>query len=125
MIIKFYATREIARIVARTEGETFKDMGTTAEKGKRWAVQFKELSDIINSPEPVLTDEEQAKANELADLLNGVNVNVKVNAAAWSHADALAALKRPESVSRRCIESKHDRKGNRVTVYSKRKIAVL
>lgn len=123
MIIKFFATREIARIVARTEGETFKDMGTTAEKGKRWAVQFKELSDIINSPCPVLTAAEQAKANELADLLNGVNV--EVNATAWTHADALAALKRPESVSRRCIETKHDRKGNRVTVYSKRKIAVL
>ncbi len=37
----------------------------------------------------------------------------------------LAALKSPDSVSRRVVEIKHDRKGNRVTVYSTKKIAVL
>ncbi|EON7636978.1 hypothetical protein ABV23_RS00605 [Escherichia coli] len=37
----------------------------------------------------------------------------------------LSALKSPDSVSRRVVEIKHDRKGNRVTVYRTKKIAVL
>lgn len=37
----------------------------------------------------------------------------------------LSALKSPDSVSRRVVEIKLDRKGNRVTVYCIKKIAVL
>ncbi len=128
MITKFYATREAARIVAREEGAAFKDMGTTAPKGQRWAVQFKELSDIVNSPEPVLTAAEQKKADELSAVLNaqdefiaGSDIKVQVNANAWTHADHLANLKRPSELVRNQKEIRHDRKGNRVTVYSKRR----
>ena len=128
MITKFYATREAARIVAREEGAAFKDMGTTAPKGQRWAVQFKEISDIVNSPEPVLTAAEQKKADELSAVLNaqdefiaGSDIKVQVNANAWTHADHLANLKRPSELVRNQKEIRHDRKGNRVTVYSKRR----
>lgn len=128
MITKFFATREQARIVAREEGETFKDMGTTAPKGQRWAVQFKEISDIVNSPEPVLTAAELKQAQELAEVLNaqddflkGSDIEVSVNANAWTHADHLANLKRPSELIRNQKEIRHDRKGNRVTVYSKRR----
>lgn len=128
MITKFYATREAARIVAREEGETFKDMGKDAPKGQRWAVQFKELSDIVNSPEPVLTAADQKKADELSAILNaqddfiaGSDIQVVVNSNAWTHADHLANLKRPSELVRNQKEIRHDRKGNRVTVYSKRR----
>ena len=128
MITKFFATREQARIVAREEGETFKDMGKDAPKGQRWAVQFKEISDIVNSPEPVLTEAELKKAQELAEVLNaqgdfleGSDIEVTVNANAWTHADHLANLKRPSELIRNQKEIRHDRKGNRVTVYSKRR----
>ncbi|MCU6294252.1 hypothetical protein [Escherichia coli] len=128
MITKFYATREAARIVAREEGEAFKDMGKDAPKGQRWAVQFKEISDIVNSPEPVLTAEEQKQAEELAAILNaqdefvaGTDIQVVVNSNAWTHADHLANLKRPSELIRNQKEIRHDRKGNRVTVYSKRR----
>ncbi|HGX4521729.1 hypothetical protein GNZ01_07480 [Escherichia coli] len=128
MITKFFATREQARIVAREEGETFKDMGKDAPKGQRWAVQFKEISDIVNSPEPVLTEAELKKAQELAEVLNaqddfleGSDIQVQVNSNAWTHADHLANLKRPSELIRNQKEIRHDRKGNRVTVYSKRR----
>ncbi|EFJ0710459.1 TPA: hypothetical protein L2Y74_001195 [Escherichia coli] len=128
MITKFFATREQARIVAREEGETFKDMGKDAPKGQRWAVQFKEISDIVNSPEPVLTEAELKQAQELAEVLNaqddflkGSDIEVTVNANAWTHADHLANLKRPSELIRNQKEIRHDRKGNRVTVYSKRR----
>ena len=128
MITKFYATREAARIVAREEGEVFKDMGKDAPKGQRWAVQFKEISDIVNSPEPVLTAAEQKKADELSAILNaqddfiaGADIQVVVNSNAWTHADHLANLKRPSELIRNQKEIRHDRKGNRVTVYSKRR----
>ncbi|AIT14194.1 hypothetical protein [Escherichia coli] len=128
MITKFFATREQARIVAREEGETFKDMGKDAPKGQRWAVQFKEISDIVNSPEPVLTAAELKQAQELAEVLNaqddflkGSDIEVTVNANAWTHADHLANLKRPSELIRNQKEIRHDRKGNRVTVYSKRR----
>lgn len=128
MITKFYATREAARIVAREEGATFKDMGKDAPKGQRWSVQFKEISDIVNSPEPVLTAAEQKKADELAAILNaqdefvaGTDIQVVVNSNAWTHADHLANLKRPSVLIRNQKEIRHDRKGNRVTVYSKRR----
>ena len=128
MITKFYATREAARIVAREEGEVFKDMGKDAPKGQRWAVQFKEISDIVNSPEPVLTAAEQKKADELSAILNaqddfiaGADIQVVVNSNAWTHADHLANLKRPSELVRNQKEIRHDRKGNRVTVYSKRR----
>ncbi|HBC8437437.1 TPA: hypothetical protein KE178_005325 [Escherichia coli] len=128
MITKFYATREAARIVAREEGAAFKDMGTTAPKGQRWAVQFKEIADIVNSPDPVLTAAEQKQAEELAAILNaqdefvaGTDIQVVVNSNAWTHADHLANLKRPSELIRNQKEIRHDRKGNRVTVYSKRR----
>lgn len=128
MITKFYATREAARIVAREEGELFKDMGKDAPKGQRWAVQFKEISDIVNSPEPVLTAAEQKKAEELAAILNaqdefvaGSDIKVSVNSNAWTHADHLANLKRPSVLIRNQREIRHDRKGNSVTVFSKRR----
>lgn len=128
MITKFFATREQARIVAREEGETFKDMGKDSPTGKRWAVQFKEISDIVNSPEPVLTAAELKQAQELAEVLNaqddflkGSDIEVTVNANAWTHADHLANLKRPSELVRNQKEIRHDRKGNRVTVYSKRR----
>lgn len=128
MITKFYATREAARIVAREEGAAFKDMGKDAPKGQRWAVQFKEISDIVNSPEPVLTAAELKQAQELAEVLNaqddflkGSDIEVTVNANAWTHADHLANLKRPSELVRNQKEIRHDRKGNRVTVYSKRR----
>ena len=128
MITKFFATREQARIVAREEGETFKDMGKDAPKGQRWAVQFKEISDIVNSPEPVLTAAELKQAQELAEVLNaqddflkGSDIQVQVNSNAWTHADHLANLKRPSELIRNQKEIRHDRKGNRVTVYSKRR----
>lgn len=128
MITKFYATREAARIVAREEGAAFKDMGTTAPKGQRWAVQFKEIADIVNSPDPVLTAAEQKQAEELAAILDaqdefvaGTDIQVVVNSNAWTHADHLANLKRPSELIRNQKEIRHDRKGNRVTVYSKRR----
>ncbi|HHT8266157.1 TPA: hypothetical protein ACT2UD_005070 [Escherichia coli] len=128
MITKFYATREAARIVAREEGAAFKDMGTTAPKGQRWAVQFKEIADIVNSPDPVLTAAEQKQAEELAAILNAQDefiadsdIKVQVNHTAWTHADHLANLKRPSELIRNQKEIRHDRKGNRVTVYSKRR----
>lgn len=128
MITKFYATREAARIVAREEGEAFKDMGTTAPKGQRWAVQFKELSDIVNSPVPVLTAAELKRADALAAVLNaqdefvaGSDIEVQVDANAWTHADHLANLKRPSELLRNQKEIRTDRKGNRVTVFSKRR----
>ena len=128
MITKFYATREAARIVAREEGAAFKDMGKDAPKGQRWAVQFKEIADIVNSPDPVLTAAEQKQAEELAAILNaqdefvaGTDIQVVVNSNAWTHADHLANLKRPSELIRNQKEIRHDRKGNRVTVYSKRR----
>ncbi len=128
MITKFYATREAARIVAREEGAAFKDMGTTAPKGQRWAVQFKEISDIVNSPEPVLTSAELKRADMLAAILDAQDefiadsdIKVQVNHTAWTHADHLANLKRPSELIRNQKEIRHDRKGNRVTVYSKRR----
>ena len=83
----YFATRELARIAARQDGATFKDMGVQSERGKRWAVIKQSTARSIQY---------------------------------W-----LAALKSPDSVSRRVVEIKHDRKGNRVTVYSTKKIAVL
>ncbi|HAN1506515.1 hypothetical protein G17_00629 [Escherichia phage vB_EcoM_G17] len=128
MITKFYATREAARIVAREEGAAFKDMGKDAPKGQRWAVQFKEISDIVNSPEPVLTAAELKRADMLAAILDAQDefiadsdIKVQVNHTAWTHADHLANLKRPSELIRNQKEIRHDRKGNRVTVFSKRR----
>ena len=87
MNIIYFATRELARIAARQDGATFKDMGVQSERGKRWAVVKQSTARSIQY---------------------------------W-----LSVLKRPDSVSRRVVEIKHDRKGNRVTVYSTKKIAVL
>ncbi|MEX5639891.1 hypothetical protein Ecwhy1_504 [Escherichia phage Ecwhy_1] len=87
MKIKYFATREQARIAARQDGATFKDMGVQSERGKRWAIVKRSTARSLQY---------------------------------W-----LAALKSPDSVSRRVVEIKLDRKGNRVTVYRTKKIAVL
>jgi hypothetical protein len=49
------------------------------------------------------------------------DIKVQVNHTAWTHADHLANLKRPSELIRNQKEIRHDRKGNRVTVYSKRR----
>lgn len=67
--IKFFATREAARIVAREEGETFKDMGKDAPKGERWAVEFKELSDVIAACKAVEMNVPTAEDKKLIDGL--------------------------------------------------------
>ncbi|HHJ0579835.1 TPA: hypothetical protein ACQFCQ_001151 [Escherichia coli] len=87
MNIKYFATREQARIAARQDGATFKDMGAGSASGERWAIVKRSTARSLQY---------------------------------W-----LSALKSPDSVSRRVVEIKLDRKGNRVTVYRTKKIAVL
>lgn len=113
--IKFFATREAARIVAREEGETFQDMGKDAPKGERWAVVFKELSDVIAAAKAVemnVPTEAEKKLNE--DLM-----------AAFADLDIKQAeLPRPASIVRNVHEEYKDRKGAVIPVLVKRRVAI-
>ena len=115
MKTKFFATREQARIVAREEGEIFKDMGKDAPKGERWAVQYKELSDVIAAIDanafnvPTKSDLELTQA--LAEAFAGLDVKP-------------AELPKPASIVRQDVQTMQDRKGNNVTVFTKRRIAL-
>lgn len=111
----FVATRELARTIAREEGETWADMGKDAPKGKRWAVQYKELSDVIAAIDantfnvPTKSDIELTQA--LAKAFAGLDVKP-------------AVLPKPESIVRQDVQTMQDRKGNNVTVFTKRRIAL-
>jgi hypothetical protein len=118
MITKFYATREIARTIAREEGEVFKDMGKDAPKGERWSVQFKEIKDLVENAKAVEMNVPTAEDKAIIDALTE----------AFAGLDAVPAsmpvLKKPETVTRNTVQEMRDRKGNTVQVYSKRKILV-
>ena len=118
MITKFYATRELARNVAREEGETFKDMGSTAPKGQRWAVLFREVKDLVENAKAVEMNVPTKEDKELTDAL----------AAAFSAMDKAASvvLKVPEFVTRKVhsvLQNKFN--GKQVQVFTKRKIPVM
>lgn len=118
MITKFYATRELARTVAREEGETFKDMGKDAPKGERWAVLFREIKDLVENAKAVEMNVPTKEDKELTEAL----------AAAFSAMDKADAvvLKAPEFVTRKehtVLKNKYN--GKQVQVYTKRKIPVM
>lgn len=116
--IKYFPTREAARIVAREEGETFQDMGKDAPKGERWAVSFKELKDVIAAIDAnafnVPTEAEQKMNNDLMEAFAALDIK----------AAQMPVLKKPETIVRQDVREMHDRKGNPVTVYTKRRVAV-
>lgn len=113
--IKFYATRDIARRVAREEGETFKDMGSTAPKGERWAVSFKEIKDLIAAAEAVEmnvpTAEDKALNDALRVALQGLDVKP-------------VHLPAPESIVRQDHSVLTNRKGKTVNIFTKRRVKV-
>ncbi len=118
MITKFYATRELARNVAREEGETFKDMGKDSPAGKRWAVLFREVKDLVENAKAVEMNVPTKEDKDLTDAL----------AAAFAAMDKSAAvvLKVPEFVTRKVhsvLQNKFN--GKQVQVFTKRKIPVM
>ena len=70
MITKFYATRELARNVAREEGETFKDMGKDSPAGQRWAVLFREVKDLVENAKAVEMNVPTKEDKELTEPLS-------------------------------------------------------
>lgn len=111
----YFATREIARIIAREEGETFKDMGKDAPKGERWAVLFKELSDVVLTVKSVEmnvpTEDEKKVIDDLTAAFAAMDIKQ-------------AELPKPDSVLRNVVQTMKDRKGNSVQVFTKRRVAV-
>lgn len=105
MTIKFYATRDEARRIAREEGLKLVDAGSTAVKGSRWGVDFPEVEEPQNDDADLIAALKQA--------IHGTDTKV-----------LSVPLKAPEHVSRRVVRDMKDRKGNTIHVYSKRKIAV-
>lgn len=116
MITKFYATRELARTVAREEGETFKDMGKDAPKGKRWAVLFREIKDLVENAKAVEMNVPTKEDKKLIDDLTAAFAALDVKPA--------PVLKAPESIVRTDVNTLRDRKGNSVTVFTKRRHTV-
>lgn len=116
MITKFYATRELARTVAREEGETFKDMGKEAPKGERWAVQFREIKDLVENAKAVEMNVQTKEDKQLIDDLT----------AAFAALDVVPAkvLPAPESIVRTDVSTMRNHKGNAVTVFTKRRHTV-
>lgn len=113
--IKYFATREAARIVAREEGETFLDMGKDAPKGERWAVSFAEIKDLVERAKAVEMNVPTEAEKKLNDDL----------AAAFAALDIKQAeLPRPASIVRNVHEEYKDRKGATVSVLVKRRVAV-
>lgn len=114
MITKFYATRDIARRIAKEEGETFKDMGKDAPKGERWAVLFREIKDLVENAKAVEmnvpTQEDKALIDELT--------------AAFAKLDAKPVLTKPDHVCRRSVSVLKNHKGADVQVFTKRVIPV-
>lgn len=119
MKTKFFATRELARIVAREEGETFVDMGKDAPKGERWAVQFKELSDVIQAVQAVEmnvpTQEEQTLNNELMEAFAALDIKQAQR----------PVLKAPETVRRTSYSTVKNPNGSTVEVFTKHSVKVL
>jgi hypothetical protein len=113
--IKYFKTRDAARIVAREEGESFQDMGKDAPKGERWAVVFKELADVIaavKSVEMNVPTESEQKLN--AELM-----------AAFAALDIKQAeLPKPETIVRTSQTVLTRRDGLKVNVFTKRRVAV-
>lgn len=116
MKTKFFATREIARTVAREEGETFKDMGKDAPKGERWAVLFREIKDLVENAKAVEMNVPTAEEKKVNDDLTAAFAAMDIK--------PMPVLKAPESVVRNTVEVRRDRKGKQVTVYSKKRFAV-
>ncbi len=114
MITKFYATRDLARTVAREEGETFKDMGKDAPKGERWAVLFSEIKDLVENAKAV---EMNVPTQDEKALIDGLT-------AAFAKLDATPVLQAPKHVCRRSVSVMKNHKGANVTVYTKRVIPV-
>lgn len=114
--IKFVNTRDAARRIAREEGVTWKDMGSTAPKGERWAVVFPEIKDLVERAKAVEmnvpTAEDKALNDALRKALNGLDV------------EPVQHLPAPESIVRETVSVLKGRKGQDVTVFTKRRVAV-
>lgn len=116
MSIKFFATRELARTVAREEGETFQDMGKDAPKGERWAVVFKELADLV--AEAATLKEDPELNNELKAAFAAAETRKQTVAAIEKD----IAARKPATVSRRERSVLYTREGQAVNVFTKRAI---
>jgi len=120
MITKFYATREIARRIAREECETFADLGKDAPKGERWAVQFKEIKDVIAAIDAnamnVPTKAEQEVTAELAKAFAALDIEPAKKVS--------CPLAIPVAVCRREASELKNHKGHTVQVLTKRRILV-
>lgn len=113
--IKYFKTRDAARIVAREEGEAFQDMGKDAPKGERWAVVFKDLADVIEAVKAVEMNVPTEAEKQLNDDLMKAFAALDIKQ---------AELPKPDSVVRNVYESYKDRKGATISVQVKRRFAV-
>lgn len=93
---KYFNTRTEARAFAAANNTKVIDNTSAAEKGKRWEVQVMDAMDKVNEVLQMVQDDVQ----ELKPL---------------------PVLKAPAVLVRNHKEYKKDRKGNTVSVYSKRK----
>lgn len=95
-MIKYFNTRTEARAFAAANNTKVIDNTSSAEKGKRWEVQVLDAMD---------------KVHEVLEMVQEEVPDLK----------PLPVLKAPAVIVRNHKEYKKDRKGNTVTVYSKRK----
>lgn len=127
--VKFFSSREKARIYAREEGETFRDAGTAAPKGSRWCVDIKDLSDMVNV---VLDQDAWKKADDLAEVLNNLHdtsteevqdINAEL-AKAFKGLDIRPVIEKPTSIVRNSYEVLKDRKGNTIPVMTRTRVSI-